>query len=49
MNKAQEFWNKLMDAQRDHGVGSPEAKRAQAAYRRELTAARRRREKEAGS
>lgn len=43
MSKAQEKWNALMDAQAKYGAGSPEAKKAQAAYRRALTAARKKR------
>lgn len=40
----QEKWDEYLEATRVHGIGSPEAKRAQTAYRRALAAARRRRE-----
>lgn len=46
MTDVQEKWDALLDAQRRHGVGSAQAKKAQTAYRRALTAARKRREGE---
>jgi hypothetical protein len=42
-------WEALKDAQALYGVGSPEAKKAQAAYRRALTMSRKKREQQASA
>lgn len=42
MSKAQEKWEALQAAQQRFGVGSPEANKAQTAYRRAITASRKR-------